>query len=330
MHGFCRVRKNVGGALVAESYGRFAAMALDPIEKKPLHHFHPHSYILSVGGCSCNMRCKFCQNHEISQVRSRGDETAMPPQELLRQALRLKEVARHGQPGHGDGHPDDGTEQEGHVPEQEVRVPGQEVLAPGQEVRVNGQEVRVPGQEVRVPGQEVRAPGQPGNIGVAFTYNEPLIGIEYILDAAPLLKKAGLKVVVVSNGLINEEPMEALLPWVDAWNIDLKSFADPFYREHGVLAAGGLEIVKRSIAQAAPRAHLEVTTLIIPGVNDSPKEMQAMSRWLAGISPQIPLHLSRFFPRYQMRSTPPTPIATLREMETIAKRHLAHVHVGNV
>jgi pyruvate formate lyase activating enzyme len=137
-----------------------------------------------------------------------------------------------------------------------------------------------------------------GNLGVAFTYNEPLIGYEYVRDCARLLKQNGLKTVLVTNGYINEEPMEKLLPLIDAMNIDLKAFTESYYES----LKGHLEPVKRTIALCAPRCHVEVTTLIVPGQNDSEEEMRALSGWLAGIDKTIPLHISRFFPRYHMET----------------------------
>jgi pyruvate formate lyase activating enzyme len=166
----------------------------------------------------------------------------------------------------------------------------------------------------------------PENLGLAFTYNEPLIGAEYLLDAAPLLRARGMKVVLVSNGMICAEPLEEMLPFIDALNVDVKAFTPEFYRRMG----GDLETVKRTVAQCAEARHVEVTTLIIPGENDGDDEITALSRWLASISRDIPLHLSRFFPRYEMREKPPTPAGTLTRLAEIAGRTLAHVYVGNI
>jgi pyruvate formate lyase activating enzyme len=168
--------------------------------------------------------------------------------------------------------------------------------------------------------------GIPGNIGVAFTYNEPLVGIEYILDAAPVIRRNGQVVVMVSNGQINPEPLSELLPLVDAWNIDVKSFAPEFYRSHG----GDFETVKHTVEAAAKVSHVEVTTLIIPGENDCVSEISALAEWLAGISPDIPLHLSRFFPRYKMPDKPPTPQATILRLAEAAKQRLHFVYPGNM
>jgi pyruvate formate lyase activating enzyme len=251
--GLCGARRNLGGALCAESYGEASSLALDPIEKKPLRRFHPGRQILSMGSYGCNMKCVFCQNSSISQEKPKTEYVS--PE-------RLAEIAAS-------------------VPE---------------------------------------------NLGLAFTYNEPLIGAEYLLDAAPLLRARGMKVVLVSNGMICAEPLEELLPFVDALNVDVKAFTPEFYRRMG----GDLETVKRTVARCAETRHVEVTTLIIPGENDSDDEITALSRWLASISRDIPLHLSRFFPRYEMREKPPTPAGTLIRLAEIAKRALAHVYVGNI
>lgn len=164
------------------------------------------------------------------------------------------------------------------------------------------------------------------NLGVAFTYNEPLISMEYLMDAMPLLKEAGLKTVLVTNGMANPDIFKDLLPLTDAMNIDLKSFSPEFYCRHG----GYFDTVLKNITAAAGSCHLEVTTLIIPGENDGDEEMERLSEWLATISPGLPLHLSRFFPRYRMTEKAPTPVATLKRLKTIASRHLRDVYIGNV
>jgi pyruvate formate lyase activating enzyme len=166
----------------------------------------------------------------------------------------------------------------------------------------------------------------PGNLGLAFTYNEPLIGAEYLLDAAPLLRERGMKIVLVSNGMICAEPLTELLPFVDAINVDVKAFTKDFYERMG----GDLETVRQTVALCAESCHVEVTTLIIPGENDGDDETAALSRWLASVSREIPLHLTRFFPRYRMQEKPPTPVETLRRLAKIAGRELAHVYMGNI
>ena len=165
-----------------------------------------------------------------------------------------------------------------------------------------------------------------GNIGVAYTYNEPFISYEFVADCARLIVEQGQKNVLVTNGFICKEPLAQLLPFLHAMNIDLKSFRPEFYREIG----GRLEDVQHTIAFAAPRCHLEVTTLVIPGKNDCPEEMRALSQWLATINPDIPLHISRFFPAHKMRDIPATPVKTVLQLVEVARQNLRYVYPGNI
>ena len=255
--GLCRARACQDGKIVSLNYGKLTSLALDPIEKKPLRRFHPGSLILSVGSFGCNLRCPFCQNHEISMAGDSGIQTVeVSPEQLAAKAAEL-------------------------VPQ--------------------------------------------GNIGVAYTYNEPLIGYEYVQDCASLVHEQGMVNVLVTNGTVEEEPWRALLPLIDAANIDLKGFTPAWYRRLG----GDLETVKRSIALAAERCHVEVTTLLIPGENDSEEEIRELARWLASISSEIPLHLSRFFPRYRMLDRPPAPVEQVCRLAETARRYLSYVYTGN-
>ena len=255
--GLCRARACQDGKIVSLNYGKLTSLALDPIEKKPLRRFHPGSLILSVGSFGCNLRCPFCQNHEISMAGDSGIPTVeVSPEQLAAQAAEL-------------------------VPH--------------------------------------------GSIGVAYTYNEPLTGYEYVRDCAALVHEQGMVNVLVTNGTVEEEPWRALLPLVDAANIDLKGFTPSWYRRLG----GDLETVKRSIVLAAERCHVEVTTLLIPGENDSEEEIRELARWLASISPEIPLHLSRFFPQYQMVDRLPTPVEQVYRLSETAQEYLSHVYTGN-
>ena len=255
--GFCRARENRGGRIVCSNYGRLTSLALDPIEKKPLYHFHPGSFILSVGSFGCNLACPFCQNYAISMADGQSETQDVTPAEL---AALARDLSRR----------------------------------------------------------------PPGNIGVAFTYNEPLLSYEFIMDAAPLLHEAGLFVVLVTNGTIAPAPLEALLLHVDAMNIDLKGWQPDFYRRLG----GDLDTVKHTIARAAKICHVEVTTLIIPAQNDSEADMEEEARWLASLSPDLPLHISRYFPRWK-ENTPPTPVEIIERLTVIARQHLRYVHKGN-
>lgn len=255
--GFCQGRISRNGKVISENYGRITAMALDPIEKKPLYHFYPGAKILSVGSYGCNLRCPFCQNCDIAMVK--GDDIdygKIRCERLVEQAYQLKDR---------------------------------------------------------------------GNIGIAYTYNEPLIGYEFVKDCSYLASKRGLKNVVVTNGYICEEPLYELLPLVDAFNIDLKGFSPDFYKR----LKGDLDTVKNTIMIAAKHCHVEVTTLIIPDENDSVEEMEALSSWLADINPGIPLHISRFFPRWKMQDRDATPVETIYRLADIAGKNLKHVYKGN-
>ncbi|MDD7744857.1 MAG: AmmeMemoRadiSam system radical SAM enzyme [Mitsuokella jalaludinii] len=262
--GFCRARQNQGGIIRSLSYGLLTSAALDPIEKKPLYHFHPGSHILSLGSFGCNLRCPFCQNYTISQAGRDGFEGQQLPMD---------------------------------------RTSPKEIVAAAQRLEETS-----------------------GNIGVAFTYNEPLVGYEFVYDTARLLKEAGLAVVLVTNGQIEKDPWLHLLPYVDAVNIDLKGFTQSFYDWIG----GDLKTTKVAIEMAAEQGvHVEVTTLVIPGKNDGAEEMAAEAEWLAGISAELPLHLSRYFPRYRSK-IPMTPVETLQRLRRIAGARLRFVHLGNV
>lgn len=254
--GRCYARKNFGGELVAEGYGKITSIALDPIEKKPLAMFYPGSYILSVGFYGCNFNCKFCQNYDISQREAEFREFS--PQDIVDMAARSKDM---------------------------------------------------------------------GNIGIAYTYNEPLTSFEFVYDCAVLAKKNGLKNVIVTNGYISREPMSELLPFVDAMNIDLKAFTDKFYRE---LCGGSVEPVKQTIALCAKSCHVEVTTLLIPGFNDSNEEIESIAKFLAFVSPDIPLHLTRHHPDYKMQGPAPIKRERIYELAELARRHLKNVFTGNI
>lgn len=252
--GLCKARRNRGGTLLAESYGKVTAMALDPIEKKPLARFHPGSKILSLGSYGCNFRCGFCQNHEISM----------------------------GEAGYRE-------------------------LSP---------------EQVAAASREL---AEKGSIGVAYTYNEPMIGYEFVRDCAARVAAQGQKNVLVTNGFVCREPLAELLPLIHAMNIDLKSFSPAFYEDIG----GRLEDVRSTIRLAASGCHVEITTLIIPGRNDGLQEIRALSRWLAEISADIPLHVTRFFPAYKLRDIPATPVETIYRLAEAARESLRYVYPGN-
>lgn len=164
------------------------------------------------------------------------------------------------------------------------------------------------------------------NIGVAFTYNEPFISYEFVRDTSNLLKAIGLKSVLVTNGTVAPAALKKILPLIDAMNIDLKGFSQEIYSKLG----GDFETVRRTIELAAQGCHVEVTTLIVPTLNDSPDDMDKEAAWLASISKDTPLHISRFFPRYKVTNLPPTPVKKIYELVEVAKRHLNFVYAGNV
>ena len=168
---------------------------------------------------------------------------------------------------------------------------------------------------------------EPGNIGVAFTYNEPTVCFEFIRDTSKLLHEAGLKSVVVTNGGLVRKYADELLPHVDALNIDLKGFSDEFYR----YVKGEFDTVKEFIKAAVEHeCHVELTTLVIPTKNDDPEEMEREDEWITSISPEIPLHLSRFFPRHKVDDLPPTPAETIYRLKDIAQKKLKYVYTGNL
>lgn len=166
-----------------------------------------------------------------------------------------------------------------------------------------------------------------GNIGLAFTYNEPTVWYEYVLDTSKMAKDAGLKVVLVTNGYINSAPLLELLPYVDAMNIDLKAFNESFYRD---ICVGDLNTVKETISIASRSAHIEITTLVIPGMNDNPEEIRKMASWIAEIDPNIVLHLSRYRPQYKRTEPPPTSLEILERCQLEAQKYLKNVYLGNV
>ena len=165
-----------------------------------------------------------------------------------------------------------------------------------------------------------------GNVGIAYTYSEPTVWYEYVRDTARLVKQAGLKNVLVTNGFINPEPFSELLELMDAINIDVKAFSPEFYRQ---ICGGSLNPVRQTVELAVRHCHVEITTLLIAGRNDKAEEIEKLAEWLAGISPDIPLHLSRYFPQYKF-SEPATPPAVLAEAQQQAGKYLSYVYVGNL
>lgn len=164
------------------------------------------------------------------------------------------------------------------------------------------------------------------SIGIAYTYNEPTVNYEFMYDTMRMVRDEDNLNVMVTNGFINREPLLKLLPYVDGINIDLKSYSENFYKQ---LCNGSLEPVKNTIRLSSLYTHVEVTTLVIDGKNSSDEEMEEISSFIAGINPDIPLHLSRYYPQYKM-SDPATELDTLIRLRNIASKNLNHVYVGNV
>ena len=170
-----------------------------------------------------------------------------------------------------------------------------------------------------------------GNIGLAFTYNEPLIGYEFVRDTAKLAKESGLQNVLVTNGTATQKVLKEILPYIDAMNIDLKAFTDRFYSD---FIGGDFQMVKDFITGAAKTCHVELTTLIIPDENDSEDEMRKLSAWVTTLEKQagkkIPLHITRFFPAFKLTDKNPTPVTTILHLVEVAKKNLEYVFPGNI
>jgi pyruvate formate lyase activating enzyme len=186
-------------------------------------------------------------------------------------------------------------------------------------------EYLAPTEAARLAGATLR--GGRKSVGIAYTYSEPLVWWEYVFDTAAIVHQAGLANILVTNGFIQEEPLRKLLPLIDAMNVDVKAFTDRYYGEvcHGRLAP----VLKTVETAHREGVHVEVTTLLVPGLNDGPEEIEQLAGWLGGLDRSIPLHLSRYFPNYKMTEPGPTPASSLRRAREIARRHLEYVYVGN-
>ena len=267
--GFCGARECKNGQIIAANYGRITALALDPIEKKPLKRFYPGSKIISVGSYGCNLRCPYCQNCEISwsekAMKQRHSADIITPEELVNIAMRYKDN---------------------------------------------------------------------GNIGIAFTYNEPLIGYEFIKDTAKLIHQVGMKNVLVTNGTAELWVLDELAPYIDAMNIDLKGFSESFYNK---TLGGDINMTKDFIKKAVSICHVELTTLIVTYENDTVDEIRKISEWISDltdkngkiIGKKIPLHITRFFPRFMMKDREATNIKLIYELSEAAREKLEYVYTGN-
>ncbi|HEX4986009.1 MAG TPA: AmmeMemoRadiSam system radical SAM enzyme [Burkholderiales bacterium] len=258
--GACFVRMREDDRMVLTTYGRSSGFCIDPIEKKPLNHFHPGSSVLSFGTAGCNLACKFCQNWDISKSRDMD---------------RL--MASAG---------------------------GEQIAAAAQKT---------------------------GCRSVAFTYNDPVIFAEYAMDVADACHARGIATVAVTAGYMHDAPRREFYAKMDAANVDLKAFTDDFYvRQTGSRLQPVLDTLKFLRHETA--VWLEITTLLIPGRNDSDEEICRMSRWIAAeLGPDVPLHFTAFHPDYRMTDVPPTPPATLTRARAIALGEgLRYVYTGNV
>lgn len=252
--GVCKVRTNRGGSLVLPYYGGLSAVAVDPMEKKPLYHFLPGRPVLSVGYLGCNLQCPFCQNYGISQNTLAPTENASPA-DLVALAL-----ARH-------------------------------------------------------------CPA------VAHTYSEPLVHIEFVMEAMDAARSAGLKNILVTNGQCQSNPATDILSLCDAVNVDIKAW-DPLFYKHEL--GGDLEETLAFVRIAVDLGvHVEATTLVIPGKNDDDAQITGIAGFLADLSPAIALHLSAYRPCWHY-TIPSTPVATIQHLCTVAGRSLRNVYAGNL
>jgi pyruvate formate lyase activating enzyme len=257
--GLCRVRENRDGSLYTFAYANPCALQLDPIEKKPFFHFLPGALAFSLATGGCNLRCKYCQNHDISQHAPEELDSYDAPPEAI-----------------------------------------------------------------------VRASRQQGAQVVAYTYSEPMMFYEYMLDTAQLAQRAGLRNTVISAGYVSPDPLRELCRIVDAIKIDLKGNNDAFYRD---VCGGTLEPVLNTIGVIHEMGvHLEIVNLVVPSLNDDMGELQSLVQWIMDtVGPDVPLHFSRFHPDYQLSHLPPTPIETLEEARQAALDvGLHYVYLGNV
>lgn len=261
--GKCGVRRNRDGTLYLVVYGKTMAAHVDPMEKKPLHHFLPQHSIFSIGTVGCNLSCRWCQNWDISQFKIFDPETDYIGQDLS-------------------------------------------------------------------PQQIVERCQLQGIPAVAFTYNEPTVFFEYAYDTAKLAHEAGLRTVFVSSGFETLQALATIGPYLDAANVDLKAFQEETYRQY---TGARLAPVKRNIRHLVQETDVwtEVTTLIIPGLNDSDQELQAIADFLAAISPDLPWHVTAFTPHYKMRDRGPTDAETLYRAWQIGQATgLRYVYTGNI
>lgn len=264
--GLCRVRCNIDGKLFTVIGDYCCSAHMDPIEKKPLYHFHPGSKILSLGTFGCNFSCVFCQNWTLSHV----DSQYLKPE-------NIGSAADHITPA--------------------------DVLGLLEKHKASG------------------------NIGIAYTYNEPSIWYEFVLETAKLIHEHGFVNVLVSNGYLSEKPLRELMPFIDAVNIDIKSINPEFYVK---FCKSRLQPVLEYCKIIKEQALLEITNLVIPTLNDSEHDLQGLVSWVSdNLGDTTPIHFSAYHPDFKL-DIPPTPVKTLERAYEIASKKLKYVYVGNV
>lgn len=287
--GACGVRVNVEGKLFTLVYGRLVARHVDPIEKKPLFHFFPGSLSYSIATVGCNFRCLHCQNYEISQQ----------PKE---KGVICADTGN-------------GAEAGGENPE---------VLC----LSLREAGARIPGEDVS-PEEVVQAALRSGCSSIAYTYTEPTIFFEFAYDTARLAHSRGLRNVFVTNGYIGKEALEAIAPYLDAANIDLKGFRESAHKQMtGARVGPVMENIRRYKSLGI---WVEVTTLVIPGHNDSDEELRQIAEFLVSVDRDIPWHVTQFYPTYRLLDRPRTPVPRLRRTRQIGlEAGLHYVYEGNV
>jgi len=291
--GACRVRANYGGKLVTLVFGHVAAFHDDAIEKKPLNHFLPGTTALSIATPGCNLGCIFCQNWAISQAYPEK----CPAEPKIRGLCHACRRAREERP--------------------ELARIAPKLLAKRDFSRLDPEEV-------------VELARAVGADSVAYTYTEPTVFYEYMLETARAARKAGLKNVWVTCGFIEEKPLRELCRYLDAANVDLKGFSEDFYRRYcGAALAPVLRTLKILKEEGV---WVEVTNLVIPGANDDERMIRSMCRWLKkNLGAETPLFFSRFRPAYKLTDRPMTPVKTLKKAAKIAREEgMKFVYVGNV
>ena len=259
--GYCGVRKNIKGKLIALTAGHIISAACDPVEKKPLYHFYPGSQAFSLGGFGCNLACKHCQNHEISQTRNESSFSFlydMSPEKIIKSAK-----------------------------ENHCKL-------------------------------------------IAWTYNEPTIWYEYIIATSKLALKEKIKTVLITNGVINIDPLEALLPYIDAYRVDVKGFTNSFYEE-----LTGFPYLKNVLDSAKlaydQGCHVEIVSNIIPNWNDGKRHIEGIAKWIKEeLDESVPWHITAYHPANNLHEQS-TPVQTLENAYGTGKKlGLKHIYLGNV